>query len=94
MTFLTEITSNTATTVLLMPVLWEAGVVSGLNPALLMAPAAVSASCAFMLPVATPPNAIVFGTERLTIPTMVRQGFVLNLVGVALITTICYIALQ
>ena len=93
MTFLTEITSNTATTVLLMPVLFEAGKVAKLDPALLMVPAAVSASCAFMLPVATPPNAIVFGTDRLTIPTMAREGFVLNLVGVAVITTVCYLML-
>ena len=93
-TFLTEITSNTATTVLLMPVLFEAGKVAQLDPALLMAPAAVSASCAFMLPVATPPNAIVFGTGRLTIPTMVREGFVLNLAGVTLITAVCYLMLR
>ena len=93
-TFLTEITSNLATTVVLMPVLFEAGKVAQLDPALLMAPAAVSASCAFMLPVATPPNAIVFGSDRLTIPTMVREGLVLNLVGVVVITTVCYLVLS
>ena len=88
-----EIAANTATTVLLMPVLFEAGKVAQLDPALLMVPAAVSASCAFMLPVATPLNAIVFGTDRLTIPTMIREGFVLNLAGVAVITTVCYLML-
>ena len=54
-----------------------------------MVPAAMSASCAFMLPVATAPNTIVFSTGRFPIKTMVREGFVLNLVGAAVITTLC-----
>ncbi|QDU96650.1 SLC13 family permease [Lignipirellula cremea] len=89
-TFLTELTSNTATTTLLMPILAAAAQGAGLEPAVLMAPAALSASCAFMLPVATPPNAIVFGSNRLTIPQMARPGFVLNLIGVVVITGVCY----
>lgn len=89
-TFLTEVTSNTATTVLLMPILAAAAVSAGLEPMLLMVPAAMSASCAFMLPVATAPNAIVFGTERFTVQTMVREGFILNLIGMIVITSLCY----
>ena len=63
-TFITEVTSNTATTTLLMPILAAAGTVAGIDPAILMVPAAMSASCAFMLPVATAPNAVVFGSEK------------------------------
>ena len=92
-TFLTEVTSNTATTVLLMPILAAAAVSAGLEPMLLMVPAAMSASCAFMLPVATAPNAIVFGTGRFTVRTMVREGFALNLIGMTVITSVCYVLL-
>ncbi|MDG1494418.1 MAG: SLC13 family permease [Porticoccaceae bacterium] len=89
-TFLTEITSNTATTTLLMPILAAASLGAGFDPALLMLPAALSASCAFMLPVATAPNAIVFGTGEITVEQMVREGFALNLIGVIVITTVVY----
>lgn len=89
-TFLTETTSNTATTVLLMPILAPAAVVAGVDPSLLMVPAAMSASCAFMMPVATPPNAVVFGTGRIPIAHMVREGFVLSLMGSMVITLVCY----
>ena len=89
-TFLTEITSNTATTTLLMPILAAASLGAGFEPALLMLPAALSASCAFMLPVATAPNAIVFGTGEITVEQMVREGFALNLIGVAVITAVVY----
>jgi sodium-dependent dicarboxylate transporter 2/3/5 len=77
-TFLTEVTSNTATTTLLMPVLAAAAKAASIEPALLMVPAALSASCAFMLPVATAPNAIVFGTGRISTKEMARAGFFLN----------------
>ncbi len=87
-TFLTEITSNTATTTLLMPVLAAAGIAAGIDPAALMIPAALSASCAFMLPVATAPNAIVFGTNMVSTKQMAREGLALNLVGAAMITAI------
>ena len=90
-TFLTEVTSNTATTTLLMPVLAAAGIAAGIDPAVLMIPAALSASCAFMLPVATAPNAIVFGTDMVTTQQMAREGFALNLAGAALITGVCAI---
>ncbi|MDB4260828.1 SLC13 family permease [Porticoccaceae bacterium] len=89
-TFLTEITSNTATTTLLMPILAAASLGAGFDPALLMLPAALSASCAFMLPVATAPNAIIFGTGEITVEQMVREGFILNLIGVAVITAVVY----
>ena len=88
-TFLTEVTSNTATTSLLMPILAAAGVAAALDPKVLMIPAAMSASCAFMLPVATAPNAIMFGTGRITLPEMARAGFALNLLGAVVITAIC-----
>jgi len=89
-TFLTEATSNTATTILLMPILASAALGAGLDPSLLMVPAAMSASCAFMLPVATAPNAIVFGSGQVTITDMVREGLALNFIGVVVITMVCY----
>lgn len=90
-TFLTEVTSNTATATLLMPILAASGTAMGVDPAVLMIPAALSASCAFMLPVATPPNAIVFGgSNLLTIPQMARHGIILNLIGSVVIATLCY----
>ena len=85
-TFLTEITSNTATTTILMPILASVCVEHQIDPNNLMLPAALSASCAFMLPVATAPNAIVFGTGRVTMGDMVRCGFAINLAGVLLLT--------
>lgn len=89
-TFLTEITSNTATATVLMPVLAATAVGAGIDPILLMFPAVLSASCAFMLPVATAPNAIVFGTGELTVKRMAREGLMLNLIGAALISVISY----
>ncbi len=90
MTFLTELTSNTATTEMLLPVLAGLTVSIGVHPLLFMLPATVSASMAFMLPVATPPNAIVFGSNRLTVMQMARAGFILNILGAILITVITY----
>ncbi|MBI4443216.1 MAG: DASS family sodium-coupled anion symporter [Acidobacteria bacterium] len=91
LTFLTEVTSNTATATMAMPVLAAAAVQMGFHPFLLMIPAAISASCAFMLPVATPPNAIVFSSGWVTIPQMARAGLFLNFAGVAMTTTIVYL---
>lgn len=88
--FMTEMTSNTATTALMMPILAAAALSADIDPAILMVPAAMSASCAFMLPVATAPNAIVYGSEKITIEQMVRNGFALNVIGVLLITGLCY----
>ncbi len=87
-TFLTEVTSNTATATLLMPILAAAAVATGKDPRLLMIPATFSASFAFMLPVATPPNAIVFASDKLVVREMAQEGFVLNLLGVVAVTTI------
>ena len=89
-TFLTEITSNTATTVILMPILGAVSMASGIELTLLLIPAAISASCAFMLPVATMPNAVVYGTGEFSIKKMVKEGFILNLVGTLVVTTVCY----
>ena len=86
-TFLTEVTSNTASTSLLMPVLAVAAVSMDMDPLTLMLPAVLSASCAFMLPVATAPNAIVFGSGKVPIFTMVKTGLVLNITGAFLISS-------
>ena len=90
-TFLTELTSNTATAEMALPVLGALAVAIDVNPLLLMVPATLSASCAFMLPVATPPNAIAFGTGEIAMKDMMRGGIVLNLVGILLITAAIYV---
>ncbi|MEZ4417365.1 MAG: SLC13 family permease [Gemmatimonadota bacterium] len=90
-TFLTELTSNLATTEMILPILASVSVAAGLHPLLLMVPATISASCAFMMPVATPPNAIVFGSERVRIAEMARAGIVLNLIGVVVVATLFYL---
>jgi sodium-dependent dicarboxylate transporter 2/3/5 len=87
---LTEITSNTATTAAFLPILGAVAVGLGENPFLLTVPAALGASCAFMLPVATPPNAIVYGSDLLTIPQMSRVGVWLNLLFVVVVTALAY----
>jgi len=94
MTFLTEVTSNTASTALMMPVLAAAAVATDVEPALLMLPAALSASCAFMLPVATGPNAVIFGSGRFTVARMAREGLALNLIGVVVVTICCRLLLK
>lgn len=83
---LTEITSNTATAATFLPVVAALAVASGLDPLVLAAPAALAASCAFMLPVATPPNAIVYASDRVPIVAMIRAGLILNVMMVLLIT--------
>lgn len=88
--FLTEITSNTATATLLLPLMAGLAAAVGVEPLLLMVPAAVAASFAFMLPVATPPNAIVFGTRQVGVGQMARAGLVLNLLGCLLLTLCAY----
>ena len=90
-TFLTEMTSNTATTTLMMPILAAAAIAAGIAPEVLMVPAAMSASCAFMLPVATAPNTIVFSAGRFTTSLMAREGAALNFVGVVVISVMCYL---
>lgn len=86
--FLTEVTSNTATTAMLMPILAGVAIGISVHPLGLMIAAATAASFAFMLPVATPPNAVVFGSGYITIPQMARVGIGLNLIGIMLITAV------
>ena len=87
---MSEITSNTATAVLLLPILAATGIAMGVDPALLMVPAVLSASCSFMLPVATAPNAIVFGSGHVSAADMLRHGAVLNLIGVVVVTAVAW----
>ena len=84
--FLTELTSNLATTATLLPVVGAIAVQAGLPPIVLTVPITIAASCAFMLPVATPPNAIVFATGAISIPQMVKAGVLLNLLGVVIVS--------
>lgn len=86
--FLTELTSNIATTATFLPVVGAIAIESGFDPIVLAVPVTFAASCAFMLPVATPPNAIVFGSGMLTIPKMVRAGMMLNIVGIFLVSLV------
>ena len=88
LTFLTELTSNLATTEMILPILASVAVLTGMNPLMLMVPATLSASCAFMMPVATPPNAIVFGSDRISVGEMARAGIFLNLIGALVIATL------
>ncbi len=83
---LTEFTSNTATTVTFLPIVGAVAVAASIDPIVLAVPVTLAASCAFMLPVATPPNAIVFGSGMLTIPKMIRAGFVLNIIGIFIVS--------
>jgi sodium-dependent dicarboxylate transporter 2/3/5 len=91
LTFLTEITSNTATITMMLPVLAALALALKIHPFLIMIPATISTSFAFMMPVATPPNAIVFGSKYIKIGEMARAGFFLNLIGVILITSAMYL---
>ena len=86
--FLTELTSNLATTATILPVLAALALQLGVNPVTLTVPVALAASCAFMLPVATPPNAIVFGSGLFTIPQMAKAGLVMNLLGIVLLSLV------
>ncbi len=88
--FLTEITSNIATTSMLLPILAPMALAIGVHPFMLMVSATVAASCAFMLPVATPPNAVVFGAGYLRIPDMVRVGFWMNVISILFLALFVY----
>ncbi|MFC2113361.1 SLC13 family permease [Bacteroidota bacterium] len=91
MSFLTELTSNVASTQMLLPVFASLAVASGNNPILFMIPATLASSLAFMLPTATPPNAIIFGTDRIRIPTMIRTGFILNMLGILVVVILAWL---
>jgi sodium-dependent dicarboxylate transporter 2/3/5 len=88
---MSELTSNTAQVATMLPILAALAPVLGVPPALLLLPSTIAASCAFMMPVGTPPNAIVFGTGLVRMPQMIRAGFWLNLSGIALITALSYL---
>ena len=91
--FLTEVTSNTATAAAFLPLLGALALSQGVSPLLLTVPAAIAASCAFMMPVATPPNAIVFSSGHMQISDMIRAGFALNLMGIVVVTLLSYLLL-
>jgi sodium-dependent dicarboxylate transporter 2/3/5 len=91
MVFMSELTSNTAQVATMLPILAALAPVLGVPPALLLLPATIAASCAFMMPVGTPPNAIVFGTGLVHMPQMIKAGLWLNLSGIALITALTYL---
>ncbi len=91
--FLTEITSNIATTAMLLPVLISLAPILGVHPYYLMIGATVAASCAFMLPVATPPNAVVFGSGYLKIEDMVKKGIWMNIISIVILTAFVYFLL-
>ncbi len=90
MVSLTTVTSNTATSTMIMPIMAATAVGLGEHPFWLMIPATISASCAFMLPVSTPPNAIVFGSGWIQMRQMLKTGFILNMIGIFLVTFLCY----
>lgn len=91
--FATELMSNLALTLLLVPVAAEVGVAMGMHPMALAVPVTLAASCAFMLPMATPPNAIVFGSGRISMGAMARSGFVLNLLALITVWAVCQVLL-
>ena len=88
--FMTEFTSNLATVTMILPVLAPIAMSSGIQPIVLMTGATLAASCGFMMPAGTPPNAIAFGTGHLKIWDMIKTGFVLNVISVLLITCLMY----
>ncbi len=92
--FLTELTSNTATTATLVPILAGIAIGAGIHPYLLLFPATLAASFAFMMPIATPPNAIVFGSGHIAISDMCKAGFWLNIIGVIFITLATYLFIR
>src|SRR5690606_30248402 len=88
--FLTEVTSNTATAAAFLPLLGALALSLDIPIMLITVPAAIAASCAFMMPVATPPNAIVFATGHMKIQSMIRAGFALNLLSTVIVTLMAY----
>ena len=91
--FLTEITSNLATIAMLLPILAPTAIILDIHPYLLMVGATLAASCAFMLPVATPPNAVVFGSNYLKISDMVKVGLMMNIISIVIIILVVYFVL-
>ena len=92
--FLTELNSNTATTATFVPILAAVAIGINENPLLLIIPATLAASCAFMFPNATPPNAVVFGSGHLSIANMIKTGIILNLIAIIIVTCSSYVLLN
>ena len=90
--FLTELTSNMATTATFLPVVAAIAIQSNFDPLLVTAAVALAASCAFMLPVATPPNAIVFGSGLIKVPQMARAGFLINVLGIMVVSFVAAVS--
>ena len=93
MSFLTELTSNTASTELILPILFSMSENFNVDPLYLTVPTTLAASCAFMLPAATPPNATIFSSGKVTISQMVKTGVVINMIGIVVVTLWCYWAI-
>ena len=91
--FFTEFTSNLATTAMLLPILAPIAISLNINPYSLMVACTVAASCAFMMPVATPPNAVVFGSGYLRIPDMIKSGIWMNIMSIIFLTIMVYYVL-
>jgi sodium-dependent dicarboxylate transporter 2/3/5 len=91
MVFMSELTSNTAQVATMLPILAALAPVLGVPAGMLLVPATIAASCAFMMPVGTPPNAIVFGTGLVRMPQMIRAGLWLNLTGILVIFVLTYL---
>jgi sodium-dependent dicarboxylate transporter 2/3/5 len=91
--FLTEITSNLATVSMLLPILASISISLGIHPYIIMVSATIAASCAFMLPVATPPNAVVFGSGYLKMSDMVKTGLVMNVISIVIVSLYVYFML-
>jgi len=92
--FLTEFTSNTATSQMFLPILSSIAIGIHIDPLILMIPATISASLAFMLPIATPPNIIIFGSGRVRIADMMKVGIFLNLIGIIVILLILFLIIK
>ena len=92
--FLTELNSNTATIATFAPILIIFSITIGINPLFLVIPCTIAASCAFMLPVATPPNAVIFGSGKISMKNMIRAGFILNIIGILLVTSASFILIK
>lgn len=88
--FFTEFTSNLATTAMLLPILAPIAISLNMNPYMLMVACTIAASCAFMMPVATPPNAVVFGSGYLRIPDMIKSGIWMNIISILFLTLMVY----
>jgi sodium-dependent dicarboxylate transporter 2/3/5 len=93
-TFMSELTSNTATATLILPVLAAGAKGAGIDPVLLMVPATMAASSGFMLPVSTAPNAIVYATGRMSMARMAKDGFALDFLFALIISTVCFLTLR